>query len=158
MISQEYTYRGGNLLRSNLKQIVDEKGLRYGFVAKKVGIANSTMTNLLQGGSPTLLVAIRIAKVLDVRVEDIWIEDTKKNNLRIIKKSYILTNKERVFDILYIVILKHYLGGHTVKKLLLSLVCGLIILGSACSKETTSKEETSKGKGTETQKLNLKKF
>ena len=25
MISQEYTYRGGNLLRSNLKQIVDEK-------------------------------------------------------------------------------------------------------------------------------------
>ena len=36
MISQEYTYRGGNLLRSNLKQIVDEKGLRYGFVAKKL--------------------------------------------------------------------------------------------------------------------------
>ena len=36
------------------------------------------MTNLLQGGSPTLLVAIRIAKVLDVRVEDIWIEDTKR--------------------------------------------------------------------------------
>ena len=70
----------------------------------------------------------------------------KKNNLRIIKKSYILTTKERVFDILYIVILKHHLGGHTVKKLLLSLVCASIILGSACSKETTSKEETSKGK------------
>lgn len=54
---------------------MDEKGLRYGFVAKKVGIANSTMTNLLQGGSPTLLVAIRIAKVLDMKVEDIWIEE-----------------------------------------------------------------------------------
>lgn len=49
MVSQEYTYRGVNMLRSYLKQIVDEKGLRYGFVAKKVGIANSTMTNLLQG-------------------------------------------------------------------------------------------------------------
>ncbi|MEW9595138.1 helix-turn-helix domain-containing protein [Bacillus toyonensis] len=67
------------MLRSNLKQIVDEKGLRYGFVAKKVGIANSTMTNLLQGGTPTLLVAIRIAKVLDMRVEDIWIEEKFKN-------------------------------------------------------------------------------
>ncbi|GAB6630967.1 MULTISPECIES: hypothetical protein [Bacillus] len=43
------------------------------------------------------------------------------------------------------------------KKLLLSLVCGLIILGSACSKETTSKEETSKGKGTETQKTQSEK-
>ncbi|MGE6963995.1 helix-turn-helix transcriptional regulator [Bacillus thuringiensis] len=62
------------MLQSNLKQIVDKKGLRYGFIAKKVGIANSTMTNLLQGGTPTLLVAIRIAKVLDMRVEDIWIE------------------------------------------------------------------------------------
>ncbi|MCT4573711.1 transcriptional regulator, partial [Bacillus thuringiensis] len=53
----------------------DEKGLRYGFIAKKVGIANSTMTNLLQGGSPTLLVAIRIAKVLEKKVEDIWFEE-----------------------------------------------------------------------------------
>ncbi|MDF9457025.1 helix-turn-helix transcriptional regulator [Bacillus cereus] len=63
------------MLHSNLKQIVDEKGLRYGFIAKKVGIANSTMTNLLQGGSPTLLVAIRIAKILEKKVEDIWFEE-----------------------------------------------------------------------------------
>ncbi|KXY12789.1 helix-turn-helix transcriptional regulator [Bacillus sp. FSL K6-0067] len=67
------------MLQSNLKHIVDEKGLRYGFIAKKVGIANSTMTNLLQGGTPTLLVAIRIAKVLDMRVEDIWIEKNKED-------------------------------------------------------------------------------
>ncbi|HDW3052473.1 TPA: helix-turn-helix transcriptional regulator [Bacillus cereus] len=67
------------MLQSNLKQIVDKKGLRYGFIAKKVGIANSTMTNLLQGGTPTLLVAIRIAKVLDIRVEDIWIEKNKED-------------------------------------------------------------------------------
>ena len=66
------------MLQSNLKQIVDKKGLRYGFIAKKVGIANSTMTNLLQGGTPTLLVAIRIAKVLDIRVEDIWIEKIRR--------------------------------------------------------------------------------
>ncbi|MGN4406415.1 helix-turn-helix domain-containing protein [Bacillus cereus group sp. MYBK59-1] len=66
------------MLHSNLKQIVDEKRLRYGFVAKKVCIANSTMTNLLQGCSPTLLVAIRIAKVLDMRVKDIWIEEEKQ--------------------------------------------------------------------------------
>ena len=52
--------------------------MRYGFIAKKVGIANSTMTNLSQGGTPTLLVAIRIAKVLDIRVEDIWIEKIRR--------------------------------------------------------------------------------
>lgn len=67
------------MLQSNLKQIVDKKGLRYGFIAKKVGIANSTMTNLLQGGTPTLLVAIRMAKVLDMRVENIWIEKNKED-------------------------------------------------------------------------------
>ncbi|MEC2451312.1 transcriptional regulator [Bacillus cereus] len=65
------------MLQSNLKQIVDKKGLRYGFIAKKLVIANSTMTNLLQVGTPTLLVAIRIAKVLDMRVENIWIEKNK---------------------------------------------------------------------------------
>lgn len=37
------------------------------------------MTNLLQGGAPTLLVAIRLAKVLDKRVEGIWIEEESKN-------------------------------------------------------------------------------
>ncbi|HDR5354208.1 TPA: DUF4352 domain-containing protein [Bacillus thuringiensis] len=43
------------------------------------------------------------------------------------------------------------------KKLFLSLICGFIILGSACSKETTSKEESSKGKNAETQQTKSEK-
>ncbi|MCP8970582.1 helix-turn-helix transcriptional regulator [Ectobacillus ponti] len=62
------------MLQSKLKEILDERGLRYGFIARRVGIANSTMTALVQGGTPSLLVAIRIAKILDLRVEDIWVE------------------------------------------------------------------------------------
>lgn len=51
------------------------------FVCKLVSTLfySSSMTNLLQGGAPTLLVAIRLAKVLDKRVEGIWIEEESKN-------------------------------------------------------------------------------
>ncbi len=66
------------IMRSHLKQILDEKGIKYGYIAKKSNISNSAMTNLLKGGLPTLPVAYRIAKVLDMRLEDIWIEDDYK--------------------------------------------------------------------------------
>ncbi|EJR66517.1 hypothetical protein IIO_01133 [Bacillus cereus VD115] len=66
--------RGGNL-KSHLKEILDNRGMKYSFVAKKANIASSTMSALVKGGLPTLPVAYRIAKVLDMRLEDIWIED-----------------------------------------------------------------------------------
>ncbi|MBC6975947.1 MULTISPECIES: helix-turn-helix transcriptional regulator [unclassified Bacillus (in: firmicutes)] len=62
-------------MRSQLKEILDNKGIKYGFVAKKAGITNATMTNLIKGGIPTLPVAYRIAKVLELHVEDIWSEE-----------------------------------------------------------------------------------
>ena len=33
------------------------------------------MTNLLKGGLPTLPVAYRIARVLEMKLEDIWVEE-----------------------------------------------------------------------------------
>ncbi len=66
--------RGGNM-KSRLKEILDNRGMKYSFVAKKANIASSTMSALVKGGLPTLPVAYRIAKVLDMRLEDIWIED-----------------------------------------------------------------------------------
>ncbi|PGC85728.1 helix-turn-helix transcriptional regulator [Bacillus toyonensis] len=62
-------------MRSELKQILDTKGIKYTHVAKQAKISNSAMTNLLKGGLPTLPVAYRIARVLEMRLEDIWIEE-----------------------------------------------------------------------------------
>ncbi|KEK23513.1 helix-turn-helix transcriptional regulator [Bacillus gaemokensis] len=62
-------------MNSQLKEILDNRGIKYGFIAKKAGITNATMTNLIKGGIPTLPVAYRIAKLLNMHIEDIWIEE-----------------------------------------------------------------------------------
>ncbi|MHA4176854.1 helix-turn-helix transcriptional regulator [Bacillus cereus] len=62
-------------MKSELKQILDKRGIKYSHVAKQAKISNSTMTNLLKGGLPTLPVAYRIARVLEMKLEDIWIEE-----------------------------------------------------------------------------------
>ncbi|TKH80227.1 helix-turn-helix transcriptional regulator [Bacillus cereus] len=59
-------------MRSHLKEILDSKGIKYSFIAKEASISNSTMTNLIKGGLPTLPVAARIAKVLGKPIEEIW--------------------------------------------------------------------------------------
>ncbi|MCU4797037.1 helix-turn-helix transcriptional regulator [Bacillus cereus] len=59
-------------MRSHLKEILDSKGIKYGFIAKQAGISNAAMTNLIKGGLPTLPVAARIAKVLGKPIEEIW--------------------------------------------------------------------------------------
>ncbi|MBH0346328.1 transcriptional regulator [Bacillus thuringiensis serovar muju] len=59
-------------MRSCLKEILDSKGIKYGFIAKQAGISNAAMTNLIKGGLPTLPVAARIAKELDKPIEEIW--------------------------------------------------------------------------------------
>ncbi|MDZ5609859.1 helix-turn-helix transcriptional regulator [Bacillus pseudomycoides] len=62
-------------MKSELKNILDKKGIKYTHVAKRAGISNSAMTNLLKGGLPSLPVAYRIARVLEMKLEDIWIEE-----------------------------------------------------------------------------------
>ncbi|KXY34479.1 transcriptional regulator [Bacillus cereus] len=59
-------------MRSCLKEILDSKGIKYGFIAKQAGISNAAMTNLIKGGLPTLPVAARIAKELNKPIEEIW--------------------------------------------------------------------------------------
>ncbi|WJX02810.1 helix-turn-helix transcriptional regulator [Bacillus cereus] len=59
-------------MQSHLKKILDSKGIKYSFIAKEASISNSTMTNLIKGGLPTLPVAARIAKVLGKPIEEIW--------------------------------------------------------------------------------------
>lgn len=64
-------------MESRLKEILDERGIKYSFIAKKAGIATSTMTNLVKGGLPTLPVAYRIARELGMSLEEIWVEEDK---------------------------------------------------------------------------------
>ena len=66
-------------MKSRLKEILDERGIKYRFVAKKANIASSTMSALVKGGLPTLPVAYRIARVLEMKLEDIWIEEDLKD-------------------------------------------------------------------------------
>lgn len=63
-------------MESRLKKIIKEQGRTQTWLCEKVGVSNTTMTSLVNKKRlPTLPVAIRIAKVLDVRVEDIWYEE-----------------------------------------------------------------------------------
>lgn len=52
---------------------IAEKGLKKSKIAERAGIAKSTLSKILSGEStPTLLVALRIAAVLETTVEDLW--------------------------------------------------------------------------------------
>jgi DNA-binding XRE family transcriptional regulator len=56
-----------------LAKAIKEKGLRKKWVAEKVGIAPGTLSLILSGKSdPTLKVALRLAKVLNMTVEELW--------------------------------------------------------------------------------------
>jgi DNA-binding XRE family transcriptional regulator len=53
-------------------QAIKDKGLLKGWVAKQVGIAPSTLSNIIKGNTPNLAVAIKLARLLDTTVEELW--------------------------------------------------------------------------------------
>lgn len=62
-------------MKCRLKEILDDRGIKYGYIADKVKISRSTMSLILSGKSiPTLPVAMRIAKELHLKIEDVWYE------------------------------------------------------------------------------------
>jgi len=62
-------------LECRLKEILDSRGMKQTFLAKKVGISNGTLSLIVRGKSvPTLPVALRIVEELGVKVEDIWVK------------------------------------------------------------------------------------
>ncbi|WP_437124849.1 helix-turn-helix transcriptional regulator [Brevibacillus laterosporus] len=62
-------------MRSKLKEILRERGVKQKWLCERVGLSTSAMSQIVRGESlPTLSVAIRIAKALNMSVEDIWEE------------------------------------------------------------------------------------
>lgn len=65
-----------NLLKSRLKEILDDRGLKHSHVARKVNINSASMSQLINNKSaPTYKTAYYIAKELNLPMTDIWYYD-----------------------------------------------------------------------------------
>jgi len=54
-------------------KVIEEEGFRKGWVAKKANIAPGTLSKIISGESePTLRVALKLAKILNKTVEELW--------------------------------------------------------------------------------------
>lgn len=64
-------------IQSCLKEIMEERGLKQTWLAKKIGVRPTTINDLVSGKRlPSLPVALSVAKVLELKIEDIWNEKT----------------------------------------------------------------------------------
>lgn len=71
------------VLECKLSYILLEQGRTQKWLADQVGVSMSTISQIKKGKQlPTLPVALRIAKVLGKKVEDIWMEgeDNESND------------------------------------------------------------------------------
>jgi putative transcriptional regulator len=60
-------------MKCKLRVIFAERGIKQRWFARKIGINEGTLSLIMSGKStPTLPVAMRIAKELDMRIEEIW--------------------------------------------------------------------------------------
>jgi len=60
-------------MQINLAAILEDRGLTQGDLAAKAGTARTHINALVNGKKlPTIETALRIARILEVPVEDIW--------------------------------------------------------------------------------------
>ena len=59
-------------MENKLKVILDQRGIKYGWLAEQVGVRRNTITDLMKGQTPSLSLAYRIADCLGLSVYDIW--------------------------------------------------------------------------------------
>jgi putative transcriptional regulator len=63
-------------MENRLKEIMKEQGRTQNWLSEQVGVNKATISLLINKKSiPTLPVAYRIAKILGVKIEDIWYEE-----------------------------------------------------------------------------------
>ncbi|GAF63631.1 putative transcriptional regulator [Bacillus sp. TS-2] len=72
---------------TKLKKILTQRGLKQNYIAQKIGVAPGTISQIVKGESmPTLTVALKIAYLLDMKVEEIWEETIAEWKLMIEKE------------------------------------------------------------------------
>lgn len=63
-------------MKTRLKEILTQRGIKQQFIADKVGVHKTTLTRIVKGNTdPSLQTAYRIAQLLELKIEDIWYED-----------------------------------------------------------------------------------
>jgi len=68
--------RGDFVLKTRLKEILLERGIKQKWLCERVGLSYSALNQVVNGQAfPTLETALRIAKTLQTTVEDIWYLD-----------------------------------------------------------------------------------
>lgn len=65
-------------MKSRVKEIFDQRGIKQSHIVKKYGISATTMSAIYRGTIPTLQNAYIIAKELGLPIEDIWYDDINK--------------------------------------------------------------------------------
>jgi putative transcriptional regulator len=63
-------------MKSNIGNLIDERGLKRKWVAEQLGITPKQVSNWITGFSyPTVDKAFRLAKLLGVKVDDLYEEE-----------------------------------------------------------------------------------
>lgn len=57
---------------NRFREIIDSRGMKQRFISEKIGAAPSTISAIYNGQIPQLETALKIAKVLGLRVDEIW--------------------------------------------------------------------------------------
>lgn len=65
-------------MKSRVKEIFDNRGIKQSHIVKKYGISATTMSSIYRGTIPTLQNAYIIAKELGLPIEEIWYDDINK--------------------------------------------------------------------------------
>ncbi|WAH35069.1 helix-turn-helix transcriptional regulator [Alicyclobacillus dauci] len=61
------------MIRSNLREVIEQRGIKQTWLAERSGVTTTTLSQIVTGKRvPTLEVAFRIAKVLDLRIDEVW--------------------------------------------------------------------------------------
>ena len=65
--------QGGGKVQVNVRKVRKKRGLTQEELARKVGVSRQTIVNVEQGRyKPSILLALKIAKVLDTDVETLF--------------------------------------------------------------------------------------
>jgi len=67
-------------LRTRLNEILETKGIKQSWLVEKTGLNKGTISNVVNSkGEPSISVCLKIARVLNLKVEDIFYDDEHSN-------------------------------------------------------------------------------